>query len=161
MLDKYDLGKLENLTEDGKVLVIKALKSAEKKITLATVITKWRETVILILLIVVAFLWWKKLSAETELAKAKAMLNSAQQIATIDATLQQMEQHQKNLYPKLDANIKELEALRLQLRTVEGTLVGLSRDRFRKAVKDQQLTPTQLADYFKSKGYDARAIKLP
>jgi myosin heavy subunit len=127
MLDKYGIDRtISDLSEDGKQLVVQAIKNAENKITIQTVAAHWKEIIICILLFGVWFMNMRMTKAEADLAKKNETYDSLKKIETIDATLQKVQENQKTLYPQMDITISQIEMAREQLKAMEKKIAGLT-----------------------------------
>jgi uncharacterized protein YpmB len=116
MLDKYGLDKwAAEMSVDAKARLTDALKNAENKVTVGTVISHWREIIILALIVGSLFLYWRMNSAQVELKTKQETFNRLEKIDKIDETLKSVNENIKTLYPQIDDNVKGLDKTRQQL----------------------------------------------
>lgn len=152
MEDKYGLKKtFQNLEDDAKEEVRAALKRAEEKLTFGTIISHWREIVILALLVAGVFFWQRWQSTQKELTTKQETFDRLQKIDAIDDKLKQVEQHQQETIPKIDQTVMQIEAARSQINKLEKKIKTPSQAQFQSEAKKQ--TPEELSKSFSDMGY--------
>ena len=152
MLDQYGLSKkVDALSEEAKADLVQALKNAENKVTVSTIVSQWREILIVILIASALILYWRMNSAQTALKTKEETFNRLEKIDKIDSTLKGVEDNQKNLYPQIDANIQGIEQTRAQINALSKKIDLIGRPVYREQARS--LTVDQLSEELNKLGY--------
>lgn len=148
---------IDRLEDDAKIRVQEALKRAENTITLSTILSHWKEIVIVCLLIGAWIMYQRMDSAKRELATKNETFNQLQKISKIDETLKKVQENQDTVYPQIDATVQQIEAARAQLRDLNKKIEIANQNAYRAAA--QKLNIDELSADLNSLGYPNKVVK--
>lgn len=119
--------------------------------------TYWRELLIVLLLLGFAFLGWYANRARGEAEALRSRIDLSKTVAEEEARLEEVRKREADLYPKIEARLKELAGLDADLAKKRAELDKVTRRKIEARV--EKLETSQIAEAFKAKGYPCTVIK--
>ena len=132
------------------------MNEERKKATFDHVIANLDKLILGIVIIGLIFTWNRGNSWENKYNELKAKTVSAEEYKKIESKLDEMRRRERELYPQLDAKLKELDSSRAELSKLRKLLKKYEE---LKDVNDEQIKKMDLnrvADTFTSMGYPAK-----
>ena len=158
MNEKYGIKRTwDSLTEDAKAEVSEALQRAEQKITFGTILSHWREILIMGLVIGSIVMWQMWHSTKAELTAKEETFNRLGKIEDIDKSLKEVQIRQDEVYPKIDETIRQIEAARGQINILEKKIKAPVQSQYQAASNKMSLE--DLSKDFTSLGYVNQIVK--
>lgn len=133
------------------------LTEGQKTAIASGTLTYWRELLIFLALVAVAFLGWRWQSAAGEVDALKSRLNLQSSIAEQEKKLVEIEARERELYPAIESKLKELADAEAALTAKRAELQKVTRQTIQRRV--EKLDTNQIAEAFEAKGYPATVIK--
>lgn len=134
------------------------LTEGQKAALASGLLTYWRELLMVLLLVAVALMGWRWQAASGEAEALRARVDLSRTIADEEERLAEVRQREADLYPAIEAKLKELAEADKALARRRAELDNKATKK-KIAAKVEALTTDQLAEAFKAKGYPCWVVE--